>query len=235
MSYEIQMKHSLETVIDLPDFALVHRVRSSQVQADGKTPCLILLHGVGANEAGLIEFAKRQDPRLVVVLARGPLFFGPSQFGWFQVAFTAHGPVPNAAQAESARQQLLSFISQLPDAYEVDAERIWIAGFSQGGIMSASVALTEPAKVAGFGVLSGRILPEIQPLIGPAAALKQVQAFISHGQEDQKLDIHFARSARDLVHSTGISLRYKEYMAGHELNAAMQTDFGLWMAEQLSH
>jgi phospholipase/carboxylesterase len=229
------MTHSLENVIELPNFALAHRVRSSQVQASGKTPCLILLHGVGANEVGLIELAKRQDPRLVVVLARAPLSFGPSQFGWFQVAFTAQGPAINADQAESARQRLLSFISQLPDAYGVDAKRIWIAGFSQGGIMSASVALTEPAKVAGFGIFSGRILPEIQPLLGPALALKQVHAFISHGQEDQKLGIHFARSARNLVQSAGISLRYNEYAAGHELNAAMQSDFERWMAEQLSY
>ncbi|TDR42552.1 hypothetical protein DFR29_108137 [Tahibacter aquaticus] len=32
----------------------------------------------------------------------------------------------------------------------------------QGGIMSAAVALSRPELVSGFGVLAGRILPEIE-------------------------------------------------------------------------
>ena len=221
--------------MDLPGFALAHRVRDSGTKAGGKAPCLVLLHGVGANELGLIEVARRQDPRLVVVLARAPLTFGPTQFGWFQVAFTPQGPAINAEQAESARLRLLTFIGQLPAAYGVDPSRIWIAGFSQGGIMSASVALTAPATVAGFGILSGRILPEIRPLIRGVPDLKRLQAFISHGREDQKLGIHFARSARELVDSLGISPHYREYAAGHEFNAEMQRDFASWMAQQLEN
>src|SRR5207253_2910977 len=106
-------------IADMAGFGLVHRVHSSEVVGGG-APCLILLHGVGANEVGLIEFARHQDPRLVVVLARAPLAFGPTQFGWFQVAFTPQGPAINAEQAESSRQRLLTFIGRLPDAYGID-------------------------------------------------------------------------------------------------------------------
>jgi phospholipase/carboxylesterase len=227
------MKHSLENLVANTELGLFHRARDAQNETPSKAPALILLHGVGSNEANLIDVALRQDPRLVVILARGPLTFGPMQFGWFHVNFTQEGPKINAAQAEQSRQALISFTERLPGAYNVDPKRIWIAGFSQGGIMSASVALTAPDKVAGFGLLSGRVLPEISPLIADNNALSQLNAFVSHGIYDQKLGIHFARNAQGLLQERGVPLHYQEYEAGHELNEAMQRDFGEWMNRQL--
>lgn len=211
---------------------LTYRMQTARSGRD-KAPCLILLHGVGANEVGFIELARQMDPRLTVVLARGPLEFGPMQFGWFQVSFTQTGPSINAAQADLARQKLLSFIEQLPQAHDVDPDRIWIAGFSQGGIMSASVGLTAPDKVAGFGIFSGRILPEVLPAVQPGAALSKVSAFVSHGVQDQKLGIHFARNAKELIEGFGVPLQYQEYDAGHGLDMAMVDDFKKWLGGQL--
>lgn len=227
------MNHSLQELVTDPRFSLAHRVRGAAIETAGKTPCLILLHGVGANEASLADFAQRQDPRLLVVTARGPLVLGPAQFGWFSVNFTPAGPVIDAQQAEESRRTLLAFTQELVAAYGVDPRRIWIAGFSQGGIMSASVALTAPQQVAGFGILSGRVLPEIAPLIGERSALRELQAFVSHGVHDAKLGIHFARNAQQLIAGLGVALQYQEYPAAHELNGAMQQDFCDWMTRQI--
>jgi phospholipase/carboxylesterase len=220
-----------ETLLDTAS-GLTYRVRPEQA-GDGKAPCLILLHGVGANEVGLIALAQQMDPRLTVVLARGPLEFGPMQFGWFQVQFTQNGPAINPAQAELARQQLLRLVEQLPQLHDVDPARILVAGFSQGGIMSASVGLTAPDKVAGFGILSGRILPEVLPLVQPSPALKQLRAFVSHGVQDDKLGIHFARNAKQVLDGLNVPLAYHEYQASHSLTAPMIHDFKLWLAAQI--
>jgi phospholipase/carboxylesterase len=227
------MTHTLMTTIAQPFLPLAHRVRAPQNGSTTGSPCLILLHGVGANEANLSDFAQQQDPRLTVILARGPIRFGPNMYGWFNVNFTSSGPVINPAQAEQARQMLIDFIDALPAAYGIDANRVWIAGFSQGGIISASVGLTRPDKVAGFGILSGRILPEIAPLIATSEALATLQAFVSHGVHDSKLSIEFARSAQRLLRERKVSLTYREYAADHELNSAMQRDFSQWIAQQL--
>lgn len=227
------MEHSLQNVITQPGLVLAHRVRASENGSAKGAPCLILLHGVGANEANLIDFAARQDSRLTVILARGPITFGPNQYGWFNVNFTSAGPVIHAAQAEHSRQTLIAFIDSLPAAYGIDPERIWIAGFSQGGILSASVGLTSPDKVKGFGILSGRILPEIAPLMASDEALGKAHAFVSHGVQDGKLSIQFARNAQRLLTEKTVQLTYHEYDAGHELNEAMQRDFEQWIARQL--
>lgn len=226
------MNGTLERLVDEPAFGLKHLVRLNSIDDGKKAPCLVLLHGVGANEQGLIDVAREQDPRLVVIVARAPLTFGPAQFGWFQVAFTANGPAINAEQAETSRRLLLDFVDALPNAYGVDPQRIWIAGFSQGGIMSASAALTVPEKFAGFGILSGRILSEIRPHVKTGDAVARLHAFISHGKVDQKLGIHFAREARTYVNGLGIPLQYREYDAGHELNQSMRKDFQAWLSEE---
>lgn len=138
------MTHPLMTTIAQPSLPLAHRVRAPQNGSTAGSPCPILLHGVGANEASLIDLAQQQDPRLTVILARGPIAFGPNMYGWFNVNFTSSGPVINPTQAEQSRQTLIDFVDGLPAAYGIDANRIWIAGFSQGGIISASVGLTLP-------------------------------------------------------------------------------------------
>lgn len=227
------MTHTLQTTI-APDFSpLIHRVRAPQNGLTSGAPCLILLHGVGGNETNLIDFAQQQDPRLTVIVARGPIAIGPNMYAWFNVQFTSSGPVINRAEAEQSRQTLIDFISGLPAAYGIDANRIWIAGFSQGGIISASVGLTRPDKVAGFGILSGRILPEIAPLIAAPQSLATLNAFVSHGVDDSKLSINFARATQRLLNEKAVSLIYREYVADHELNVEMQRDFKRWLTQQL--
>ena len=226
------MHDHLENVATEPVSGLLHRVRPAQA-GQGKVPCLILLHGVGSNEMGFIELARQMDPRLMVILLRGPLVLAPGRFAWFQVSFTPSGPAINAAQAEASRVKLLDLIGQLPATYDVDPQRIWIAGFSQGGIMSASVGLTSPDSVAGFGVLSGRILPEVLPQVERSPALAAVRAYVSHGIHDQTLPIHFAHQSREVLSTLDVPLHYREYVAGHALEHKMIVDFQRWLVMQL--
>jgi phospholipase/carboxylesterase len=232
-SNEEDMKYDLRELVTHPDLPLAHRMREPQSGRVDGSPCLLLLHGVGANEAGLAELAAQQDPRLTVILVRSPIQFGPLQFGFFQVNFTQAGPVINAEQAEQSRQLLASFIEGLPSAYGIDPKKIWIAGFSQGGILSASIGLTRPDLVRGFGILSGRILPEIGPHIAGPDQLAGLHAFVSHGVNDGKLTIEFARNAQKLLAEKQVALTYREYNAAHEFNVDMQRDFRGWLSQEL--
>ena len=229
---KLTMTDTLDNTLTDPATGLAYRLRAA-ADTQGKAPCLILLHGVGSNESGFIDLARRIDPDLVVILARGPLVLGPQQFAWFQVSFTASGPAIDAQQAEAARVTLSNFIAQLPQRHDIDPARIWIAGFSQGGIMSAGVALTQPGQVAGFGILSGRILPEVLPLVQAGPQLAALQGHVSHGVQDQVLGIHFARKSREVLGELGVPLSYHEYEEGHRLSGAMAGDFLQWLSLQL--
>ncbi len=191
---------------------------------------LVLLHGVGGNETNLLNLADGIDPDTLVVLARGPLQLGGPQFAWFQVRFTATGPQISPEQAESSRTLLITLLQQLQEQHGIAPEHTVIAGFSQGGIMSAGVALSSPESVKGFGLLSGRILPELEPVIAEKERLARLTAFVSHGEQDNTLPVHWAQRSDALLTQLGVPHSLKLYAMDHGISAEMQADFVEWLA-----
>ncbi|MCS4235417.1 dienelactone hydrolase family protein [Stenotrophomonas sp. BIGb0135] len=194
---------------------------------------VVLLHGVGSNERSLLGLAQGPDPRLQVALPRAPLAFGPDAFGWFSVRFGAQGPVIDPGQAEASRQLLIDYVRRLQAQQGVDAAHTLVAGFSQGGIMSAGVALTAPRVAQRFAVLSGRILPEIAAHIPADIAAHGVQGLILHGEQDSKLPFALATAASARLQALGVQHALHGYPADHTLTPAMQADFHAWSARQL--
>jgi phospholipase/carboxylesterase len=192
------------------------------------TACVVLLHGVGGNETNLASLSAAFDDNVIVVLPRGPLQFGPDQYGWFRVAFTAEGPRIDATEADAARESLIRFVTQLEAAYGLTPGSTLIGGFSQGGIMSASVALSAPEKVSGFAILSGRILPELEPHVASRERLARLRAFVSHGEFDSKLPVSWAERSEQWLAQLGVACEAHRYPVDHLINADMQKDFLRW-------
>lgn len=214
-----------------PAFGLAFRLRHPLPAQP--TRCVVLLHGVGGNETNLLELANGLDGETLVVFPQGRLPLGPQQFAWFRVAFTANGPSIVAQEAEDSRQTLIHFVEQLQAAYGIAPGRTVIAGFSQGGIMSASVALSAPQRVAGFGVLSGRILPELEPVLAGRDQLTRLQGFIGHGEHDSKLPVSWAHKADQLLADLGVPHTLRLYPMDHGISAALHADFLEWLHQTL--
>jgi phospholipase/carboxylesterase len=210
----------------------VHLVRP-QAAGDGAPPLLLLLHGVGSNERDLFALAPQLDPRFVVLSARAPNTRAPGSYAWFEVTFTPQGPVINPEQAEASRQTLLGFIDEAVAAYGADPRRVYLMGFSQGAIMSASVALTEPERVAGAVLMSGRILPEIRPLIAAPERLAGLPVLLIHGVQDAVLPIYHGRASRELLSSLPVALTSSEYQMGHEVRPESLAEVSAWLTAQL--
>ncbi len=211
---------------------LFYRVRVPQSgQPKG---CVVLLHGVGGNETNLAGMAEALARDALVLLPRGPLTLGPGQFGWFRVAFTATGPVIQEAQADSSRRVVARFIEQLQASHGIAPAKTVIAGFSQGGIISASVALSEPEKVAGFGILSGRILPELKPQLAGGERLRNLRAFVGHGLQDNTLPVSWAERSDQWLGELGVAHETRLYPGGHAISAPMQVDFVEWVRARLA-
>lgn len=167
-----------------------------------------------------------------MVSARAPNAFGPDSFAWYPVEFTAAGPIIDAEAAEDSRLILLRFIDELIATYGVDAQRVYLMGFSQGAIMSLAVALTQPDKAAGVVAMSGRLLPELQPKI--AAHLNGLPIFMSHGLRDLIIPIGEARAARLALSRLAVRLTYREYDMGHQVTVESLNDIVAWLKQQLT-
>jgi len=193
--------------------------------------CVLLLHGVGSSETNLADLAAAIPPDTLVVLPRGPVQFAPGQFGWFHVTFTPGGPSIDAAEAESSHLTLIRFVEQLQSTYGIAAQNTFVAGFSQGGILSASLALSAPERLAGFALLSGRILPELKTQIASTQALAHLRVFIGHGEYDSKLPKAWAQRADQWLEELGVAHETHYYPIDHGISADMQADFLEWLKQ----
>lgn len=177
--------------------------------------------------------APELDPRFLVVSARGPVTLAPGMYAWFQVVLDPANPIINPAQAESSRRLILRFIREAVEAYRADPAQVFLMGFSQGAIMSLSVALTEPSAVSGVVAMSGRLLPEVLPLLAPPEALRGLPILLQHGISDQVLPIQHGRTARDRLAALPVALTYREYVMGHQVSAESLADATAWLRAQL--
>ncbi len=194
-------------------------------------PLLLLMHGVGANESGMLGLARVLDPRFAKLVVRSPLPFGPGAFGWFHVAFGAAGPVHDAGEAEAGRRQLADFLPGAVRESGADPARVYAGGFSQGAIMAMSLLLTRPDLVAGAVAWSGRILPEAVQGRGPG--LDGRDALVIHGALDPTLPVRHGRASRDTLREIGLrSVEYHELAIGHEVDGEGLALTNAWLGRR---
>ena len=211
---------------------LVYLVRQPIIEAVAP-PLLLLLHGIGSNEHDLYGLAPFLDRRFLIISVRAPNTLGPGSYAWFEVDFTSQGPVINPQQEEASRKALISFLKEAITTYGADPKQVYLMGFSQGAIMSASIALTQPELVTGAVLMSGRILPEIRPLIAPGKELSGFPFLVVHGTADMVLPITYGRASRELLSSLPVDLTYHEYPMGHEVSQESLSDVTTWLTGQL--
>ena len=214
-------------------FSLVHAVREPVERSAKPAPVLIMLHGVGSNEQDLMGLAPMLDPRFFVVSVRAPITLQHGSYAWYHVQFTPHGHIINPEEAEASRELILQFVGEVTDSYNVDSDRVYIMGFSQGCIMSVSAALTEPARFAGVVGMSGRLLPDIVDKAAPAQELRGLPILIVHGTDDSVLSIEYGRAIRDALEKLPVDLTYLEYPMGHHVSNESLADIERWLSERL--
>jgi phospholipase/carboxylesterase len=208
--------------------SLQYLLRETKVKSP-HSPLLILLHGVGSNMEDMFSFANQLPDKYLVVSAQAPIQLGGNRFAWYQVDFSTGKPVFNFEQAENSRNIIISFIEELKEKYAVDSNEVYLCGFSQGAIMSYSVALTRPDLVKGVASMSGRLLEEIKPQIVAKEKLSHLKIYISHGSTDNTLPIQYAINANSFLQTLGLSPTFKQYNAGHTINNEMLKDLLNWL------
>ena len=209
--------------------------RASQGDRDEgrRPPVLILLHGVGSNEQDLFALAPKLDPRFTIVGVRAPLTRGPGSYAWFPVQFVPGGFVIDPEAAEQSRQLVLQFTGEVVAEHDLDPQRAYLMGFSQGCIMSLYAALTEPERYAGVVGMSGRLLPEALPKLASPERLRGFPLFVVHGTEDATIPISYGRDLRDQLSKLPVELDYREYPIGHWVTDETIGDIDVWLKTRL--
>jgi phospholipase/carboxylesterase len=214
-----------------PQLSMKYVSYAPRTPGSGKPPLLVMLHGAGGNGHVFESMIPRLDGRFRVVVPRGTLVIAPDKFAWFEL--NDDDMSPNTSQIESARQALLKFIDEAVKAFDADPHQVYLLGFSQGAMMSLSMALLWPDRFAGAVVLSGTLLPDVPRRMPSKSELAGLPLFVAHGTADRVLPIAFGRAIRDTLDPLPVKLEYAEWPIGHEIDDDERDKSFAWLKARL--
>ena len=178
---------------------------------------VIWLHGLGADghdfepivpELGLsapIRFVFPHAPERAVTINNGM-----RMRAWYDIFQFGGGPEDEAGIRDS--QQLLG---QMISAEKT--EKIFLAGFSQGGAIVLQTALRYPKKLAGVLALSCYLPLAAKLPAEKNQANQDIPVFMAHGTLDPVVPIQKAKMSRDFLEQQGYKVEWHEYPMPHSV------------------
>ena len=195
--------------------SLEYLVRQPKIKIENP-PLLILLHGYGSNEEDLFSFANELPDELLIISARAPLSMGLGGYAWYTIHFdNSDGKFSDTDEALKSKEIINTFIDEVIANFEVDSKKVFLLGFSQGTILSYSVALSYPEKVKYVIGLSGYINTELLPSTLEKENYQNLEIYSSHGTVDQVIPVEWARKTKPFLENLDIKNDYEEYQVGH--------------------
>ena len=201
----------------------------------GPFPTVLTLHGRGANAFDLLGLAPYLcDGRIMMICPQGPLEtpIGPDAVGyaWYPMSM---GGAPDIEAMLSSQQELQVFLDDCLKSYPIDAKRLVVLGFSQGGVMAYSLALSHPERFAALAVLSSWLPEELLPRLNVTNAVQSLATLLQHGTEDQMIEVDRARESVEMLRQLGVPLTYREYEMGHEIRPRSLAEISTWLEKNL--
>jgi phospholipase/carboxylesterase len=209
------------------DQVLDYRVRRSLKEGDS-SPVLFLLHGYGSHEEDLFSFANYLPEEYLIISLRAPLNLSFGGYAWYSIHFNEQQDKwSDDDEAKKAQEIILYNIDYHLEQFKLKGQKVSLLGFSQGAILSWAVGLSHPEKIDKIIALSGYLNEDI--FVYAKEGIDQLRIFSSHGTQDPTLPIEWARKGIGLLEKKEISLAYKEYPQGHEINQDNFNDLLSWL------
>ncbi len=220
--------------MDIPDTVEV----GGEAQVDGT---VIWLHGLGADGHDFepivpeLNLAVHADIRFVFPHAPvRPVTIngGVPMRAWYDViSLDKSGPQDEAGIRDSAAS-LLQLIERERER-GVDASRIVLAGFSQGGAIAMHTAMRVPQRLAGLMALSTWM--PLASTIGEEVVdnsesqPRELPVLMVHGTFDPLLPLAAGQHAREIMQDAGFKVQWHEYPMAHAVCAEEISEIRKWL------
>lgn len=112
--------------------------------------------------------------------------------------------------------------------------RIFLAGFSQGGAIAYTAALTHAESLAGVIALSTYIPAPRLIELEATAANAALPIFAAHGSEDDVVSPGLGIRARDFLAGRGHRIEWHEYAMPHSICIEEIREIGRWLAGRMA-
>ena len=204
---------------------------------------VIWLHGLGADGSDFVPIV----PELGLAAAPGVRFIFPDapsipvtcNGGWVMpawydiISLEPHSRRIDEAGIVASRTAIRRLIGR-EVARGISPERIFLAGFSQGGAVAYTTALTHPEPLAGIIALSTYIPSAALIEREAAAANGSIPILAAHGSEDDVVSPALGRAARDFLLGRGYAVEWHEYPMPHAVCGEEVDRIGAWLRARLT-
>lgn len=114
----------------------------------------------------------------------------------------------------------------------IPAERIVLAGFSQGGAVAYEAGLTYEHKLAGIMALSTYLATK--DTLVPHAAQANTPMLVQHGSQDPIVPVSLGEQAKAWLEQHNYNVSYQTYPMAHQVSGPQIADISAWLSKVLS-
>ncbi len=184
---------------------------------DGSTayPLMVLLHGLGSNPGGVIRYQGLTD----LAEERGYIVAAPMGYnsrGWYGSRGTGRasnrgddGNDP-ANLGDLSELDVMNVLAMTLEEYNIDRDRIYLAGHSMGGGGTWHLGIKYPDIWAGLGPVA----PAIYTSPDALSAITHIPVIIIQGDEDRLVNVDIARRWVAQMQELGMTHQYVEIPGG---------------------
>jgi phospholipase/carboxylesterase len=203
---------------------------------------VLWLHGLGADGhdfAPLVpELLRPGWPALRFVFPHAPVRAvtinnGVRMRAWYDIVSPDFSNRADSAGVAASVAQVEELIAR-EHARGVPAERLLLAGFSQGGAITLATGLRRERPLAGLIALS-TYLPEVADVArwhAPAALSQPL--FMAHGQGDPVIPQPYAEQTAQALQALGMPVQWQRYSMAHQVCAEEIADLQDWMSARFA-
>ncbi|HEX5538325.1 MAG TPA: alpha/beta fold hydrolase [Methylophilaceae bacterium] len=186
------------------------------------TASVIWLHGLGANGHDFVPVVEQLKlPNIRFILPHAPqrpvsINGGYVMPAWYDL-FGLEIDSPQDETGIRATQQSIKALITQERQRGIAAERIILAGFSQGGAIALHTALRYPQRLAGVLALS-TYLP-LKPLLATEKSVANagLPIFIGHGTFDTVISPEVCQISANLLSKHGYAVEWHQYAMAHSV------------------
>ena len=206
------------------------------------TACVIWMHGLGADGNDFVPIV----PELNLPTGHGVRFVFPNaptmpvtinggyvMRAWYDIV---SAELDKRADESGVRrsQALIEELIADQRSRGIAADRILLAGFSQGGVIALQTGLRHPEKLAGIMALSTYLACADSLGVEASAANRQIPLFMVHGSMDPVIPVALAKLSKARLETHGYKVEWHEYGMPHSVCAEEIDDIAAFLKRVLA-
>jgi phospholipase/carboxylesterase len=209
---------------------------------DAPVATILIMHGLGADGRDFIPIAEQLDlssigpvrflfpsaPEIPVTINGG--YVMPAWYDILAADLVRREDEAGLRQSQAAIEAVIAHET----SRGMPANRIVVAGFSQGCAMALMVGLRHAEALAGIVGMSG-YLPLADTVAAERSAANQsTPIFMGHGTHDGVVALPRAEASRDALAALGYTVDWHEYPMEHSVCPQEVADLEAWLLRVLA-